>query len=157
MSKTYGNDLKLAIIQSGTQSGTWGEVTNDNLEQVVKGIGGFVSVSCSGDSTTVPFTSSENDESSNQTFRNLYLSLTGTVNSGFDLILPSIEKMYIIKNGTNENIEAKTSSSSGITINNGKTAIVYINGSDVVSAFDFYDTLTIGTLSLNTDLTVPNG
>jgi hypothetical protein len=97
MSKTYGNDLKLAIIQSGTQSGTWGEVTNDNLEQVVKGIGGFVSVSCSGDSTTVPFTSSENDESSNQTFRNLYLSLTGTVNSGFDLILPSIEKMYIIK------------------------------------------------------------
>ena len=157
MSKTYGNDLKLAIIQSGTQSGTWGEVTNDNLEQIVKGIGGFVSVSCSGDSTTVPFTSSENDESSNQTFRNLYLSLTGTVNSGFDLILPSIEKMYIIKNGTNENIEAKTSSSSGITINNGKTAIVYINGSDVVSAFDFYDTLTIGTLSLNTDLTVPNG
>ena len=157
MSKTYGNDLKLAIIQSGTQSGTWGEVTNDNLEQIVKGIGGFVSVSCSGDSTTVPFTSSENDESSNQTFRNLYLSLTGTVNSGFDLILPSIEKMYIIKNGTNENIEAKTSSSSGITINTGKTAIVYINGSQVVSAFDFYDTLTIGTPTFTNALTVANG
>jgi len=157
MSKTYGNDLKLAIIQSGTQSGTWGEVTNDNLEQIVKGIGGFVSVSCSGDSTTVPFTSSENDESSNQTFRNLYLSLTGTVNSGFDLILPSIEKMYIIKNGTNENIEAKTSSSSGININTGKTAIVYINGSQVVSAFDFYDTLTIGTPTFSNPLTVANG
>ena len=89
MSKTYGNDLKLAIIQSGTQSGTWGEVTNDNLEQIVKGIGGFISVSCSSsvNPTVVPFTSAENDESSNQTFRNLYLSLSGTVGASHVLQL----------------------------------------------------------------------
>ena len=109
MSKTYGNDLKLAIIQSGTQSGTWGEVTNDNLEQIVKGIGGFISVSCSSsvNPTVVPFTSAENDESSNQTFRNLYLSLSGTVGASHVLQLPAIEKMYVIKNGTNQNVEVK--------------------------------------------------
>ena len=95
MSKTYGNDLKLAIIQSGTQSGTWGEVTNDNLEQIVKGIGGFVSVSCSDPSpTVVPFTSAQDDESSNQTFRNLYLSLSGTVTASPHVLqLPAIEKL----------------------------------------------------------------
>ena len=160
MSKTYGNDLKLAIIQSGTQSGTWGEVTNDNLEQIVKGIGGFISVSCSSsvNPTVVPFTSAENDESSNQTFRNLYLSLSGTVGASHVLQLPAIEKMYVIKNGTNQNVEVKTSTqSTGITIKNSQTAIVYVDGTNVVTTFDFFETLTIGTPTFSNPLTVPNG
>jgi len=160
MSKTYGNDLKLAIIQSGTQSGTWGEVTNDNLEQIVKGIGGFVSVSCSDPSpTVVPFTSAQDDESSNQTFRNLYLSLSGTVTASPHVLqLPAIEKMYVIKNGTNQNVEVKTSTqSTGITIKNSQTAIVYVDGTNVVTTFDFFETLTIGTPTFSNALTVPNG
>ena len=31
MPSTYANDLRLEIIATGEQSGTWGDTTNDNL------------------------------------------------------------------------------------------------------------------------------
>ena len=158
--KTYGNDLKLAIIQQGTQSGTWGDVTNDNLRQLVKAIGGFTAISCTDPSPTpVHFrTPQEDDESSDKPFRSLYLSLSGTVTANpHTLQLPAIEKMYVVKNGTNNPVTAKVASETGVTIKNGQTAIVYVNGSEVVPTFDFFETLTIGTPTFSNALTVANG
>ena len=49
-----GNDFRIGLIDVGTESGTWGGVTNSNLEQFVKVIGGFKQITgLSGTSGTL--------------------------------------------------------------------------------------------------------
>jgi hypothetical protein len=73
----------------------------------------------------------------------LFLEFTGTPGSGATVVLPSIQKLYVIKNSiTTYDLIVKTSTAPTITIPNGKTACVYVNGTDVVSANDYLTSLT---------------
>jgi hypothetical protein len=69
------------------------------------------------------------------------VSLTATR----DLIVPAIEKPYIIQNNTTgaQSIRVIVAGT-GVTVPNGKTAIVYNNGTDVTTAIDFIPSLTLG-------------
>lgn len=48
MASTYSSDLKLELMATGENAGTWGTKTNTNLELVQQAIAGFESITLLG-------------------------------------------------------------------------------------------------------------
>lgn len=140
VASTYSN-LKIELIGTGEQSGTWGNTTNTNLGTAIEqAIVGKADVTVSSTSVTLSLTNSN----ALQDARALYLNLSGTPGGAATLNVPAIEKNYIVKNGTNQEVTIKVSGQTGVAIPVGKTALVYNNGTDVVTAIDFIPTVQTG-------------
>jgi hypothetical protein len=145
MASTY-SDLKIELIGTGEQAGTWGTTTNTNLgtalEQAIVG-----KADINMNSTTITLTLTNSNAA--QDARAIYLNLTGSPGGAAVLEVPAIEKPYIVKNGSDQQVTIKVSGQTGVAIPTGKTAIVYNNGTDVVSAIDFIPDLTATTADIN--------
>ena len=140
VASTY-SDLKIELIGTGEQSGTWGNTTNTNLGTAIEqAIVGKADVTVSSTSVTLSLTNSN----ALQDARALYLNLSGTPGGAATLNVPAIEKNYIVKNGTNEEVTIKVSGQTGVAIPTGKTALVYNDGTDVVTAIDFIPAVQTG-------------
>jgi hypothetical protein len=128
MASTYSN-LKIELIGTGDQSGTWGVTTNTNLGTAIEeAITGTADVSFSSADVTLTLTNTNTA----QTARNLRLNLTGTVGAAQNLIVPNIEKQYIINNTLGFDITVKNSTGTGVAVPAGKSMIVFNTGSNVV-------------------------
>jgi len=143
MASTYST-LKVELIGTGEQTGTWGTTTNDNLSVALgEAITGSADVAFSSADVTVTLT----DTNGAQTARNLRLNLTGTSGGARNLILGSgcqIEKLYLINNGLADAVTVKNTSGTGIAVAAGKTMFVYNNGTNVVEAITQFN----GTIAL---------
>jgi len=134
MASTYSTNLKLELIGTGEQAGTWGTTTNTNLGTALEqSIVGKADVTMSSTTITLTLTNSN----AAQDARAIYLNLTGSPGGAAVLEVPAIEKPYIVKNGSDQQVTIKVSGQTGVAIPTGKTAIVYNNGTDVVSAIDY--------------------
>ena len=80
-----------------------------------------------------------------QVARNLRLNLGGTSGGAQDLVVPAIEKSYIINNGTADIITVKNATGTGVAVPAGKTMYVYNNATNVVDVTNHSTTLTLGT------------
>lgn len=130
MASTY-SDLKIELIGTGEQSGTWGTTTNTNLGTAIEeAITGSADVSFSDADVTLTLT----DTNTTQAARNLRLNLTGTATSALNLIVPAIEKLYLINNGLAETVTVKNSSGTGAAVPAGKSMFVFNNGTNVALA-----------------------
>jgi len=152
MASTYSSDLKLELMATGENSGTWGTKTNTNLELVQQAIAGVQSISLSSGSTTALVMSN----ASISTARNMVIKFaTITLSGATTVTIPdSIEKFYIfdctsITNPTNLTI--KTASGSGFTIDAAKIYAAYSNGTNLTEIS--LDSLggTIGTTQIADD------
>jgi hypothetical protein len=104
MASTYSN-LKIQLMTTGENSGTWGNVTNVNLGTALEeAIVGSADVTFSSGNVTLTLT----DTNSSQAARNLRLNLTGTTGGARDLIVPAIEKVYLVNNGCADAIQLRT-------------------------------------------------
>jgi hypothetical protein len=143
MASTY-SDLKIELIGTGEQTGTWGTTTNDNLSVALgEAITGSADVAFSSADVTVTLT----DTNAAQTARNLRLNLTGTSGGARQLILGSgcqIEKLYLVNNGLADAVTVKNTSGTGIAVPAGKTMFVYNNATNVVDATTYLSSLTLG-------------
>ena len=139
---TYSTNLKIEEIGTGEQAGTWGTTTNNNFQNVFEtAIVGRVTVTFTDADVTLTATNTVNA----QDFRNLYLNCTGTNTASRNLIVPTINKNYIVENNTTGgyNIVVKTSAGTGITIPNGYKCAVYADGTNVVQASNYFPTAII--------------
>jgi hypothetical protein len=158
MASTY-SDLKFELIGTGEQSGTWGTTTNTNLGTAIQeAITGSADVTFASGTVTLTLTNTN----ASQTARNLRLNLTGTSGGAQDLVVPTIEKFYLVNNGCADAITVKNSTGTGIAVPAGKAMLVFNDGTNVVEGITYItaletSTATIGTLTLTNDLTVPNG
>ena len=143
MASTYSN-LKIELIGTGEQAGTWGVTTNTNLGTALEeAITGSADVSFSSADVTLTLT----DTNSAQTGRNLRLNLTGTSGGARNLILGSgmqIEKLYLINNGLADEVTVKNTTGTGIAVPAGKSAFVFNNGTNVVDAITYLTSLQLG-------------
>ena len=160
MASTY-SDLKIELIGTGEQTGTWGTTTNNNFSIALsEAITGSADVAFSSADVTVTLT----DTNAAQTARNLRLNLTGTSGGARQLILGSgcqIEKLYLINNGLADAVTVKNTSGTGIAVAAGKSMFVYNNGTNVVDAVTYLTslatpsaTITGGTIAGITQLDV---
>ena len=144
MASTY-SDLKIELIGTGEQTGTWGATTNNNFSVAFgEAITGSADVAFSSADVTVTLT----DTNAAQTARNLRLNLTGTSGGARNLILGSgcqIEKLYLINNGLADAVTVKNTSGTGIAVAAGKSMFVFNNGTNVVDAITHLSSLTLGT------------
>jgi len=137
MASTYSN-LKIQLMATGENSGTWGNVTNDNLGIAIEqAITGSVDVTVSSD-TTLTLT----DTNAAQNARALRLNIGGS--GGFNLTVPSIQKLYLVNNGTLGAVVVKNASGSTVTVPTAKTMWVFSTGTGVVDAVTHLTSLTLG-------------
>lgn len=149
MASTYSS-LKIQLMGTGENSGTWGNVTNVNLGTAIEeAIVGSADVTFASGTVTLTLT----DANSSQTARNLRLNLVGTSGGAQNLIVPAIEKVYIVNNSCADTITVKNASGTGIAVPAGKTMYVYNNGTNVVDAVTHLTSLTLTTPLANSSTT----
>ena len=130
MASTYSSDLKLELMATGENAGTWGTKTNTNLELVQQAIGGYQSIDASSNVSLAM----SNGSISNA--RNMVLEFTGTLTTDTTITIPdNIEKMYVLKDSTTHNgnnLTFKTvSEGTGINLQQDESQIVYSDGTNI--------------------------
>jgi len=131
MASTYSTNLKIELIGTGDQSGTWGNTTNTNLGTLLEeAIVGYVTQAVTDGAATV--LTIPNGSSSNG--RNYVIELTGALTAARTVEVPAVDKPYTFFNNTSGGyaVTVKVSGQTGVTIANGKKAIVYTNSTDVI-------------------------
>jgi hypothetical protein len=141
MASTYSN-LKIQLMATGENSSTWGDVTNTNLGTAIEeAIAGSADVTFASGNVTLTLS----DTNGTQQARNMRLNLIGTTGSSTrNLVVPSIEKVYIVNNTCADSVVVKTAAGSGITVPAGKTMWVYSNATNVVDVTTHLTSLTLG-------------
>jgi hypothetical protein len=115
MASSYSTDLKLELMVTGENSGTWGDKTNTNLNLLQQAIAGYEAISIAGGAQTTPL---EMTDATISNARNAVIKLTGTITGNQVVTIPNgIEKTYIVSNGTTGafTVEFKTVSGTGVT------------------------------------------
>jgi len=152
MASTFSSDLKLELMATGENAGTWGTKTNTNLNLIQQAIAGFEQITLSSGGTTALVMS--NAALSNA--RNMIIKFaTITAGSSTVCTIPdSIEKFYIfdctgVSNPTNLTI--KTASGTGFSPDAQKIYAAYSDGTNLKEVS--LDTLggTIGTAQIADD------
>ena len=157
MASSYSTDLKLELMVTGENAGTWGDITNTNLNILQQAIGGYQEVSIAGGAQTTTLVMS-NAALSNA--RNAVIKFTGTITGNQIVTVPDgIEKTYIIANGTTGafTVQFKTVSGTGVTFaaTDKSTKQFFVDGTNVVDT-GYGDVTLTGTQTLtNKTLTTP--
>ena len=139
MASTYSDRLRIELIATGEQSGIWGDTTNTNLGTLIEeAIAGVATITMTDANYTLSEANGATDES-----RQAVLVLTGTLSAGRDVIAPAEQKVYIVKNSTTGGYATtiKTSGGSGYAVANGKTVLVYCDGTNFHLAADVTTTV----------------
>jgi hypothetical protein len=141
MASTYSN-LKIQLMATGENSGTWGNVTNDNLGVAIEqALVETATVTFASANVTLTLTNTN----ASQTARALRLDLTGTTGGARDLIVPAIQKPYIVNNGTADTITVKVTGQTGVAVPAGRSYLLYNNGTDVVNGLEGISVVSGGT------------
>ena len=154
MASSYSTDLKLELMVTGENSGTWGDKTNTNLNLLDQAVAGYQNVVLTSTNTTLVMT---NATVSNA--RNAVLKLTGTLSANSTVYVDTgITKPYLIDNQTTGAYTLALNQVGGASVIWGTTdkslKSVYLNGTDAVDtgivSLTGVQTLTNKTLTLPT-------
>tara|TARA_R110001592_G_scaffold26098_3_gene98217 strand:+ start:1517 stop:2716 length:1200 start_codon:yes stop_codon:yes gene_type:complete len=132
MTSSYSTDLKLELMVTGENAGTWGDKTNTNLNVIQQAIAGFEQVTLSSGGTLALVMS----DGALSNARNMVIKFaTASIAASTICTIPnSIEKFYIfdatgLTNPTNLTI--KTASGSGFTLDAAKIYAAYSDGTNL--------------------------
>jgi hypothetical protein len=135
MASTY-TTLGIEKMATGENAGTWGTKTNTNLDIVNTAISGYVEQAVtSGGTLALTIT----DGAATSTAQNAVIKLTGTITGNSIVTVPdSVEKVYIVTNGTSGayTVQFKTASGTGVTfgVSEKTTKLLYSDGTNIVDA-----------------------
>jgi hypothetical protein len=132
MASTFSTDLKIELMATGENSGTWGTKTNTNLDLVQQAIVGFENIAITSTNTTLLMTDAQVS-----TARNAILRFTGTITANCTVFVASgIEKPYTLENATSGAFTLALNQVGGASVIFGAadktTKLVYLNGTDAV-------------------------
>ena len=115
MASSFSTNLKLELMTTGEKSGTWGTITNTNLQQLEQAASGYISVDVAASDVALAIS---NGAVSNG--KNLYYKLTGTLAANRNVTIPdSTERVVIVEDATsrtsnNYTLTFKTVSGTGV-------------------------------------------
>jgi hypothetical protein len=154
MTITYVNDLRLSEMATGDNSGTWGNVTNTNLELVGDALGyGTEAITTNADTHASTIADGSADAA-----RAMYIKYTGTLDSTCTITIGpnTISRVHIIENATSgsQSIIISQGSGANVTIGTGAVKVVYLDGAgsgaavtDALVDLDLTGTTTVATLT----------
>ena len=136
MASTFSSDLKLELMATGENAGTWGTKTNTNLNLVQQAVAGQQAIDVASSDVALAMT-----DATISNARNATLKLTGTLAANRTVTIPdSIEKVYNVVDGTDHagyTLTFKTSSGSGVLLCEGNCYVLYSDGTNVVKANEY--------------------
>jgi len=154
---TYVNNLRLKEIATGEESGTWGTSTNTNLELIGEALG-FATVNFSSNANLTETIADGSSDSARALFLRV-TSTTLTATRTLTIAPNTMKRVHIIENATTggQSIAISQGSGSNVTIPNGATKVVYLDGAGsgaaVVDAFIDLDlsggSVNVGTVKTN--------
>ena len=131
MASSYSADLKLELMVTGENAGTWGDKTNDNLKLVQQAVAGFESVALNNGGTVTLAMS----DGALSNARNMVLKFTGTLTGASVVTVPdTIEKFYIFDCsavGGVTNLTIKTVSGTGFAVGEAAIVAAYTDGTNL--------------------------
>jgi len=136
MASSYSSDLKLELMATGENAGTWGTKTNTNLNLVQQAVAGYEEISAASSDVTLAMS-----DATISNARNATIKLTGTLAANRTVTCPdSIEKVYNVIDGTDHagyTLTFKTASGSGVLLCEGNCYVLYADGTNVVKANEY--------------------
>ena len=96
MASTYSDRLNLELQTTGENSGTWGTITNNNLQKLEAAIKGYVSVAVASTSDALTF----EDGSTGLEQDNAIIKLTGSLTGNTTMQCEAQENWFIVDNAT---------------------------------------------------------
>ena len=152
MASTYSPNLRVELIGTGDQAGTWGSTTNTNLGTLLENaVSGYVSVSVTLANQALTALNGANDQS-----RNAVIALTTTTGADFAVYAPPAPKTYVIINSSSYTASVYNSTVLGNTTAAG-TGVAVVAGGKVAMFSDGTDFRTTDAGSFSGILPVVNG
>jgi len=153
MASSTSSDLKLELITTGEKSGTWGTITNTNLQILEQASSGYLSLAVGSGDVAL---SLANHATANG--KNLYYKLTGTLAGNRAVTMPdSAERVFIVEDATarsssNYTLTVKTVSGTGLALPVASTTVMYSDGTNITGKMQ-----TKGYYTPTTTYTTVNG
>jgi hypothetical protein len=154
--------LKIDLQTTGSNSGTWGTKTNENLQKVEETLKGFIAVPITGTTTTLS-NPSGGDGSTSQTAK-IVLSLTGTLAAPSTVECEaSVDNFYLIQDLTTRAGNTLLFGPAGgtkVTLVEGAKHLIFVDGGSNAAIDVFSDMGNVtagGTLSAVGNVTLNGG
>jgi hypothetical protein len=156
---TFSPLLRIELIGAGGQVNSWGDTTNVNLGTLIEqAIAGAVTIALADADVTLTRIDGQSDQS-----RNAMLLVTGNQSQTRTIRIPNSSKLYLVRNSTSGGLGVRLQRTGGggfVEVPNGKTAVVFSDGTDVATAVQYVLNAAIqgGTITnLATPLAVDSG
>jgi hypothetical protein len=135
MASTYTSNQGLEKPATGDRSGTWGTMTNTNMDMLDRAISGVGALTLTGTATTL--TTSEGSASDG----NYKVLVLGGSPSGTNTITLSpndADKLYFVVNASGQSVIFSQGTGANVTIANGAADIIYADGAGSGAAVSSY-------------------
>ena len=158
MASTY-SQLKIELIGTGDQAGTWGTTTNVNLGTALEeAITGNATVTFASSNAAIALI----DTNATQTARNLRLILGGTITNAQTLFVPAITKQYLITNNLSNSVVISNGSNASptgttVTVPAGRSMVVFNNGTNVAETVNYITEFAASNVTITNPLVVSSG
>ena len=141
MANSTSANLKLTVQATGENPGTWGQITNTNLLILEQAIGGYDALNVTNTSRALTFTNGALSNGKNEVIK-----LTGTITGNIDVVIPdSVEKTYIVENGTSGAFTVTFAAVDGISISANLGTIAKVTGNAKIFPTGLNLTTSLGT------------
>jgi hypothetical protein len=132
MASSTSTDLKLELITTGEKAGTWGTITNTNLQILEQAASGYLTQSVASSDLALALSTYAVSNG-----KNLYYKFTGTLAANRTVTMPDgAERVFIVEDATarsssNYTLTVKTVSGTGVTIPIGAKIVLYSDGTNI--------------------------
>jgi hypothetical protein len=158
MASTY-SQLKIELIGTGDQAGTWGTTTNVNLGTALEeAITGSANVTFASSNVALTLA----DTNATQVARNLELNLVGTITNQQTLFVPAIEKQYIVVNGLSNAVVISNGTNAAptgttVTVPAGRSMTIFNDSINVAETTTYITEFRASNVTIDNPLAVPSG
>jgi len=134
MATAYTPILKLALPVTGELNGTWGTVVNDNITSMVEqAVAGLATINTWTTNSHTLTTANGTTSESRCAMLVIDDDGAGNPSAAATVICPNATKPYIVQNICGQTVTVKTAAGTGVAIPNNQSALVFCNGTNVVT------------------------
>src|SRR5210317_2561852 len=157
MASTYVNDLRLNEMATGDASGTWGTITNTNIELIGEALGYGTQDCFTSDADATTTVADGATDPARAMYFKVTSSATLTATRTLTIAPNTVSRLQFIENATtgSQSINISQGSGANVTIPTGDTKAVYLDGAGSGAAVvDAFASLSVVDLKVQDDLTV---
>ena len=125
MASTYTSNQGLEKPATGDRSGTWGTMTNTNMDMLDRAISGVGALTLTGTTTTL---TTSDGSASDGNYKVLVLGGSPSGTNTITLSPNDGDKLYFVVNSTGQSVIFTQGTGANVTIANGAADIIYADG-----------------------------